>query len=523
MSDAAGQKAMLTFVEILMNSGVPLAISQLAGHFGSRSFDAEMRAAAGGNEAGLKKLLLKYPSLFSVKGNLVSLYDRDSDDSARSQSPFSDKLEPCLPDVSTELEAVKYFQNKFIRKRERWMPICSLAGHLSQASKEIRNVIGPQLQFKNWLLKHPHIFEVSDESVGLQEDIAAVLLDSDDCSSLTKKMHSRKMQDNYLLDISILKSKKSLNCKTNGKISREILEILSNSCSDLKTGEYSAILYLVDLIDSEEILNLEDLYAKINLAPRNVQNIFDEVGILDFIEHHPQIFAVDDGKICLVKSQTLRDVDSDNNEEKVCKEGSGKIYHVEKLWGIIDLGDHEHVFFDRSIFAFDILDLRKDFRVGDMLNFRGVPAPKKSRAKWKALKVWKAELDSSENMKATSVKLPSVLNTNELLLTPFENVITLPTDLIDQNHNNEEHSSDDEEKVFVSSKKEIVDAEEAHESSSEYEDDEVIIHSILPSDDGEIPPDRLISTDPQAKMFVSVACQTLSTGDIIATSLYQSF
>ncbi len=30
---------------------------------------------AGGNESGLKKFLLKYPSLFTVNGNMVSLFD----------------------------------------------------------------------------------------------------------------------------------------------------------------------------------------------------------------------------------------------------------------------------------------------------------------------------------------------------------------------------------------------------------------------------------------------------------------
>ena len=73
MSDEAGQKAMLYFFEVLMNCGKPLTVSQLAGHFGNRSFTMEMRLAAGGNESGLKALLLKFPSLFTVKDNLVSL------------------------------------------------------------------------------------------------------------------------------------------------------------------------------------------------------------------------------------------------------------------------------------------------------------------------------------------------------------------------------------------------------------------------------------------------------------------
>lgn len=68
MADEAGQKAMLYFIEVLMNSNVPLSISQLAGRFGSKSFTQDMRSAAGGNEDGLRSFLAKYPSLFHIDG-----------------------------------------------------------------------------------------------------------------------------------------------------------------------------------------------------------------------------------------------------------------------------------------------------------------------------------------------------------------------------------------------------------------------------------------------------------------------
>lgn len=68
MADEAGQKAMLYFIEVLMNSNVPLSVSQLAGRFGSKSFTTEMRTAAGGNEEGLMSFLAKYPSLFHIEG-----------------------------------------------------------------------------------------------------------------------------------------------------------------------------------------------------------------------------------------------------------------------------------------------------------------------------------------------------------------------------------------------------------------------------------------------------------------------
>ena len=68
MADESGQKAMLYFIEVLMNSSVPLSIGQMAGRFGSKNFTPEMRAASGGNEDGLKAFLTKYPSLFHIEG-----------------------------------------------------------------------------------------------------------------------------------------------------------------------------------------------------------------------------------------------------------------------------------------------------------------------------------------------------------------------------------------------------------------------------------------------------------------------
>ena len=71
MADESGQKAMLYFIEVLMNSHVPLTIGQIAGRFGSKTFTPEMRAAAGGNEEGLRAFLGKYPSLFHIEGTIV--------------------------------------------------------------------------------------------------------------------------------------------------------------------------------------------------------------------------------------------------------------------------------------------------------------------------------------------------------------------------------------------------------------------------------------------------------------------
>src|SRR6218665_372769 len=176
MSDEPGHKAMLYFLEVLMNSTGPLTISQLAGRFGSSNFTPEMRTAAGGNESGLKQFLLKYPSLFTIRGNMVALYDGKEEEETGGQesSALSSMSRRSLPDVSVEMEAVQFFQQQLGKREEKWVPIKSLAGHLSQTTPEVRNIVGPQLEFKKWLLRHMHIFEVQGELVTLREGLAPV-------------------------------------------------------------------------------------------------------------------------------------------------------------------------------------------------------------------------------------------------------------------------------------------------------------------------------------------------------------
>ncbi len=95
----------------------------------------------------------------------------------------------------------------------------------------------------------------------------------------------------------------------------------------------------------------------------------------------------------------------------------GKIFHVAKLWGIIDLGKHEHVFFDKSIMKRPLEDLQKDFRVGETLNFNAVLAPKTSRAKWRAIHVWK-EAEEQPSAGETETEFSRAENDESPLLSP---------------------------------------------------------------------------------------------------------
>lgn len=126
-----------------------------------------------------------------------------------------------------------------------------------------------------------------------------------------------------------------------------------------------------------------------------------------------------------------------------------------KLWGIIDLGKHEHVFFDKSIFK-HVDDLQKYFKVDEVLYFNAILAPKESRAKWRATQVWK-ECDRENfekfggpatNSRATAAKgevgtVDSVAQTGKLAFHKGRSFNSASTDFSPDN-DNEDTEADEE-------------------------------------------------------------------------------
>ena len=106
------------------------------------------------------------------------------------------------------------------------------------------------------------------------------------------------------------------------------------------------------------------------------------------------------------------------------KTGRGTIFHVAKLWGIIDLGKHEHVFFDKSIMRRSMDDLTKYFRPGEVLCFNAVLALKTSRAKWRATHVWK-DVDPAHHVSGSESDLSNpdmAYGVNSVQLSPAMSV-----------------------------------------------------------------------------------------------------
>ncbi|PVD25353.1 hypothetical protein C0Q70_15853 [Pomacea canaliculata] len=423
MADDPGHKAMLYFLEILMYSNTPMTISQLAGRFGSRNFSQEMRQSAGGNEAGLRKFLLKYPSLFTVSGNLVSLNDGTAPlgGNFRESSPASSSNHS-LPDVSTETEAVQYFRAKLLKKGEKWMPVKSLAGHLSQASPEIRECVGPQNEFQAWLIRHPLIFEVKDDLVCLKDSIRGNMADS---SSDTREEFLLPGTDRANLQSlpiqhtpKIKRRPKSLEVRearptlSQAKVAAAVTASGKPGPITMTANEYKAVMFIKSVIDKKGDMKINSLSGHFSQAPESLRNTigWSKPELERFIQSHSNIFTIsEDETVSVIKNTRLNVIitgsrpQAQNKPTVVNREG--KIFHVAKLWGIIDLGKHEHVFIDRTIFGKHIDDLNKLLKVGEVVRFDAIPAPKGSRARWRATKVWKENESIEDLIEKVAAKL----------------------------------------------------------------------------------------------------------------------
>lgn len=618
---------MLYFLEVLMNSTGPLTISQLAGRFGSTSFTPEMRAAAGGNESGLRQFLLKYPSLFTIRGNMVSLCDGKDDDN--DNEAVDDDVVPTtssvplttpatnspsvgvtstssssgarrgLPDVSVEMEAVQFFRAQLARRDDRWVPIKSLAGHLSQTTPEIRAVVGPQLEFRRWLLRHVHIFDVQGDVVALCDGLPGVIptgasgtqpqtpqrritfdipdVDHPPAPAAPKtpppqrRSASSKTSASSSSSSSLHRSHSFSESRNSGSSNAAVNQAVAkrpDAPVTMTANEYKAVMFVKDVLERRGPLTLTALSAQAVPATDSVRTTLgstpSEFGT--FVRKHPGIFEVDGEVVSLVKNAKLSVIITGSRPAPPpppppaappgrSLTGKGKIFHVAKLWGIIDLGEHEHVFFDRSIMRRPMDDLQRHYHTGEMLSFHAVLAHKSSRARWKATHVWKeTEQEPSESsmedasettprLSASSSSLSQAAaiedEVNEFLPKPDrESVSSDPSvtfsdaDLSGAGAVSIWNFRQDEERTGRSSV--TVVPENYQMSASALSDlrfapdfskvNSTALRGAVNSDPLSMangPVSGKSSSALKPKKFVSVACQTISTSDIIATQLYQ--
>lgn len=167
---------LMFFLDRLIDKGQPRTLHDLSCQFGTKGFTKEMRQIAGGSQAGLKKFLSQYPSLFTIDGDQVTVtcYSSSSNDPSgkRRKRDYA-------------LEAVEYFTNKLEQYGNAEVPIKSLLGHRSQATPEIRHISGQHVkEFKDFLLRFPDVFVVKDDYVVLKNVLDN--LDSEEKANITK-------------------------------------------------------------------------------------------------------------------------------------------------------------------------------------------------------------------------------------------------------------------------------------------------------------------------------------------------
>jgi len=618
MSDEPGHKAMLYFLEVLMNSTGPLTISQLAGRFGSTSFTAEMRSAAGGNESGLRQFLLKYPSLFTIHGNMVSLCDgKDDDDdddddavavgdipatssiqtatssvqSSATTAASSASARRGLPDVSVEMEAVQFFRAQLARRDDRWVPVKSLAGHLSQTTPEIRAVVGPQLEFRRWLLRHIHIFDVQGDMVALCDGLPGVIPTG--CSGAQPQSSHRRItfdipdadhppapaapktpppqrrnptsKPSASTASSLHRSHSFSETRNSGSLNAAASQMTAKRFDapvTMTANEYKAVMFVKDVLERRGPLTITTLSTQAVPATESVKTTLGSTPgeFSTFVRKHPGIFELDGEVVSLVKNAKLSVIITGSRpavpppapstaSSGRSLTGKGKIFHVAKLWGIIDLGEHEHVFFDRSIMPRPMDDLQRHFHTGEMLSFHSVLAHKSSRAKWKATHVWKeteqeppessaedvTEVAPRHSASTSSLAQAAAIEdeVNEFLPKPDrESLSSDPSavfsdaDLSGAGSVSIWNFRQDEERTGRPSVSVV--PENYQMSASALSDLRFapVTSSAAPraGDQSAVvngPVGGKSSSAPKPKKFVSVACQTISTSDIIATQLYQ--
>ena len=261
----------------------------------------------------------------------------------------------------------------------------------------------------------------------------------------------------------------------------------------------------------------------------------------DFLRKHSSIFVVsEEGRVSLVKNAKLNVIITGSKPTstavRTLNGKKGNIFHVAKLWGIIDLGKHEHVFFDKSIMRRPVDDLTKFFKAGELLCFNAVLAPKSSRAKWRATHVWK-ELESQPSGSESDLSNP------DQTLSPAASVEAEINQFLPRRSNEFDNSPSSEKyrdaapsgagvvPIYNFSRDSESDSEKSLTLVPEsYQMSESSLRDITAAEYKKAINKRPMvngvvngTADQDTPKFASVACQTVSTGDIIATQLvYES-
>ena len=510
-----------------------------------------------------------------VTGNEVSVNTHGAPLHETAEENDAELIKPTMSAVELELKAVRYFQDKLLKKGP-YMNIKSLAGHLSQAPADMRNIVGPQTEFRSFLAKHKDIFVITDDdTVTLTEDI----LNKPKSQVLINRSESDSSLESTAPSKSISKDSKS-----------------KPSPITMTASEYKTMKFVKELVESSGgRVSLADVLSQVPAGADSVRNILnnDESKLKDFVLKFPNIFVLVDNCVTLKKtrlnvimagsrpsptnsatdcsisppskgdsqsesmSSSLASNMTDSLEKpystscnslststapqsyRTLNNHKGPVYHLAKLWGIIDLGRHEHVFFDRSILPDGYDDLVRHFKIGQILRFNAVRAARGSRARWRATHIWR-DGEDIRSMYGTNSTFtltgfnPSGLDDEVNKLLPNANTnanSNLSNDsyaYVDASQSNtgcipvwtvNTHSEGDgaDEKGIPTL---TMVSESKYMQKSVSKDNKKLIpgYMLVPTENCR---SKTLHVNGSSQTTREIGCQTISTGDIMATQLYQ--
>ena len=441
-------QAILYMLDVLMrNDNQALTIAQLYDSFGDKTFTPQMLRAVGGNEQGLKQFLLRYPSLFTILGDTISANSGNSmrvtperqNYLKRNKSKDDDLNNTIEYDSKTmkeiEQEAIAFFKKQMTKREEDWLPIVSVAGHASQSSSDVRKYVGPQNEFKTFLLKYSNVFVVRDEYCGLKgrADVSTQPFPPPSPPpkrrvTTTALNRSLSFKNRYSTCGTTNSSMIGLNTAglilQNGGPSNANLNLLSNQLTPssmsssstmnninsqlqqaqqqqqqplakprLTPIEVKAVHYVMRVLHKQGRLLLQNIPGLISRAPDNVSNIvgFTREDLIQFFKRHSAIFQLHPDGCVSVKQDAIKAlILKDRNFcEQTIFSGNGIILRIFPKYGILNLDNNEQVFFDIQSCQFETFaDLTAILHVGDRLWFNAVIGPRDGSTKWRSIKTW---------------------------------------------------------------------------------------------------------------------------------------
>ena len=113
-------RAIMFFFEMLLIRDKPMNLHELSCSFGQKEFSSDMRQIVGHSQNGLRKFLMKFPSIFTIDGDFVQL--NVNSDSAHAAI---DNSCPNANKAIHRIHAIEYFANKLCQYGPK---VCFFAG-----------------------------------------------------------------------------------------------------------------------------------------------------------------------------------------------------------------------------------------------------------------------------------------------------------------------------------------------------------------------------------------------------------